>query len=223
MLKIRLRFEKTGQARYISHLDLMRTLQRAFARAGLPMAYSEGFNPHPYLSVARPLPVGVSSVCELLDMGLAQPEDLKTLPGRVSDVLPYGLRVLEAWEAVRKFQEIAWAEYKIVLNGDESFSLDMGETLSALFDGRPLPVTKKSKKGMVEIDAAPLVRSFAVAPTDDTKCVELRAVLAAGEVSLGPGHLLEAMLAAAGPDFTPWARAEMTRLSLTDAKAVAFC
>ncbi|MDR3206846.1 MAG: TIGR03936 family radical SAM-associated protein, partial [Oscillospiraceae bacterium] len=72
MLKARISFAKTGRARYISHLDLMRTLQRSFARAGLPLGYTEGFNPHPYLSVARPLPVGVAGLGELADFGLAE-------------------------------------------------------------------------------------------------------------------------------------------------------
>ena len=58
MDKMRLRFEKTGRAIYISHLDMMRTMQRVFARAGLELKYSEGFNPHPQISIALPLSVG---------------------------------------------------------------------------------------------------------------------------------------------------------------------
>ena len=66
MDKLRLRFEKTGRAIYISHLDLMATMQRAFSRAGLELKYSEGFNPHPLISVLLPLSVGTASVCELM-------------------------------------------------------------------------------------------------------------------------------------------------------------
>ena len=65
MDKLRLRFEKTGRAVYISHLDLMATMQRAFSRAGLELKYSEGFNPHPLISILLPLSVGTASVCEL--------------------------------------------------------------------------------------------------------------------------------------------------------------
>ena len=61
MDKLRLRFEKTGKAIWISHLDLMRVMQRAFLRAGCRMKYSEGFNPHPILSVCLPLSVGAAS------------------------------------------------------------------------------------------------------------------------------------------------------------------
>ena len=66
----RLLFEKTGNAIWMSHLDLMRLFQRAFKRAGLPLTHTQGFNPRPSVSIALPLSVGVESVCELLDFDL---------------------------------------------------------------------------------------------------------------------------------------------------------
>ena len=66
----RLLFEKTGNAVWISHLDLMRVFQRAFKRAGLPLTHTQGFNPRPSVSIALPLSVGVESRCELLDFDL---------------------------------------------------------------------------------------------------------------------------------------------------------
>jgi len=222
MLKVRLRFEKTGPARYISHLDLMRTFQRAFRRAGLPLAYSEGFNPHPYLSVARPLPVGVDSVCELLDFGLNENSEfeirnseLETLPGRINAALPLGLKVTEAYPATRKCQEIAWAVYWMELEWEEAVSEGGLQALRSLLDGRPLPVVRKSKKGMVEIDAAALTGGVSIASPDERRVV-IQAALAAEETSLNPGTLLEALLAAAGEAFMPWARAAVTRLELVD-------
>ena len=68
--KLRLRFRKTGRAVYISHLDLMRTMQRAFSRAEYELEYSKGFNPHPQISISLPLSVGVASLCELMDFKL---------------------------------------------------------------------------------------------------------------------------------------------------------
>lgn len=219
MDKARLLFEKTGPARYISHLDLTRTFQRAFRRAGLPLSYSEGFNPHPYLSMARPLPVGVSSRCELLDFGLAEPADWKRLPGRISAALPLGLTVTGAWPASRKFQEIAQAAYQIGLEWDRPENT--AAALAALLDGRPLPVVKKSKKGLVEINAAELVLAFSVTAPEERRAVVL-ATLAAGETSLGPGQLLEALLSAAGEGFAPWVRAEVTRTALLDGAGQVF-
>ena len=63
-------FQKTGNAVYTSHLDLMRVFQRAFKRAGLSLTHSQGFNPRPSVSIALPLSLGVSSRCELLDFDL---------------------------------------------------------------------------------------------------------------------------------------------------------
>jgi radical SAM-linked protein len=65
---LRALFEKTGNAAYISHLDLMRVFQRSFKRAGLPLTHTKGFNPRPSVSIALPLSVGVESCCELLDL-----------------------------------------------------------------------------------------------------------------------------------------------------------
>lgn len=77
----RLLFSKTGRAKYISHLDLMRTFQRAFARAGIAIKHTEGFNPHPFVSIALPLSVGYSSQCEILEFGLLEGADPEEVPG----------------------------------------------------------------------------------------------------------------------------------------------
>ena len=91
MDKLRLRFRKIGRAIYISHLDLMQTMQRAFFRAELPLRYSEGFNPHPLISLALPLSVGTASECELMDFRLREDTDLCALPARLTAVLPEGV------------------------------------------------------------------------------------------------------------------------------------
>ena len=96
MDKLRLRFKKTGRAVYISHLDLMHTMQRAFSRAGYELRYSEGFNPHPQISIALPLSVGAGSVCEIMDFRLKDEADLSELPARLTSVMPEGIEVIEA-------------------------------------------------------------------------------------------------------------------------------
>ena len=100
--RLRLRFEKTGRAVYISHLDLMQTLQRAFSRAGYSLKYSEGFNPHPQISVALPLSVGAASLCELLDFRLTESTELSDMPEKLTAALPEGVTVTAAYEATRK-------------------------------------------------------------------------------------------------------------------------
>ena len=232
MFTVRLRYEKTGVARFISHLDLMRTWQRAFRRTGLPLSYSEGFNPHPYLSIAQPLPVGVDSVCELLDFGLSTPVTFGTLPQRINQALPCGLSVLEARSAARKFRDIAWAVYRIRLRWDvskEDGAVDTAvvatQTLTKLLDGRPLPVLKRSKKGATEVDAAPLIQGFTIKSTL-ADSVEIEATLAAGDISLSPALLLEALLSAAdspsGAAFAPWCGVSILRLTLLDGSNTPF-
>ena len=97
MSKLRLLFERQGTACYISHLDLMRTFQRLFLRAGIFLKHSNGFHPHPIISIVLPLPVGQSSCCELLDFEIEQTVDLAALPALLNAGCPEGLRVLRAY------------------------------------------------------------------------------------------------------------------------------
>ena len=87
----RLLFSKTGRAKYISHLDLMRTFQRAFARAKIAIKHTEGFHPHPFVSIALPLSVGYSSECEILEFGLLEGTPYETVPQRLTAAMPEGI------------------------------------------------------------------------------------------------------------------------------------
>ena len=82
MRKMRVMYKKTGRAVYISHLDIMRTFQRALKRADIDVKHTEGFNPHPYISIALPLSLGYSGECEFLDMVV-----LDDMPCK--EILPY--------------------------------------------------------------------------------------------------------------------------------------
>ena len=99
----RLLFEKTGDAVYLSHLDLMRVFQRAFKRADIMIWHSQGFSPRAYVSIALPLPVGSESVCEILDFEIQDGSvDLAKLPALLNRTMPAGIRVLEAYESAVK-------------------------------------------------------------------------------------------------------------------------
>ena len=95
----RIRFEKTGRAVWMSHLDLMRLMQRAFRRAGVVLHHSQGFTPHAYVSMLLPLSVGMESVCELMEYELDG--ELAVTPEALNAVLPEGVRVLEVYESTR--------------------------------------------------------------------------------------------------------------------------
>jgi len=131
--KLRLRFEKTGRAIYISHLDLMRTMQRVFLRADCPLKYSEGFNPHALISILLPLSVGVGSVCELMDFQLREEVDLAALPERLTAVMPEGIRALEAYPGGRKVRELKWLRVTGRYEYDNAAPADMAEKLRAFY------------------------------------------------------------------------------------------
>ena len=93
----RLLFEKTGDAVYLSHLDLMRIFQRAFRRADILIWHSQGYSPRAYVSIALPLSVGTESGCEILDFSVEDgAADLARLPELLNRTMPKGVRVLSA-------------------------------------------------------------------------------------------------------------------------------
>lgn len=95
MSRYRLMFAKEGPAKYISHLDLIRAFERAARRAGLPIAFTQGFNPHPKLSFAAPLAVGTAGEAEFADMELTGNMPAGDVTKALAGVLPEGLRLIE--------------------------------------------------------------------------------------------------------------------------------
>ena len=160
--RLRLRYSKSGRAKYISHLDLMATMKRAFLRAGLELKYSEGFNPHPYISVALPLSVGCSSICELVDFDVLGAPPAAGISAFVNAALPEGIEVLEAYRPSRKFGDIAWAELSGRLVYGAGAAISAAERLEGHFAAKALVVPKKTKRGTSDIDIAPFIRDISV-------------------------------------------------------------
>lgn len=96
MLKMSFVFSKTGRIKYISHLDLMRLLTRAMRRAGIPVKISEGFNPHPKLSIARAIKLGIESGQEPASVLLSAPMNARDFTERLNRQLPPGIEIVEA-------------------------------------------------------------------------------------------------------------------------------
>lgn len=177
MDKIRLRFEKTGRAVWISHLDLMRTLQRGFSRAGIALAYSEGFNPHPLMSIALPLSVGMESVCEILDVKIEGEFDVKQL----NLCLPEGIRVQEAYRSDQKAAEICWLK----ISG-ETVNAD-ADGLNRFFAQDSIVISKKSKRGISDTDIRPMIREIRFEEN------RMHALISAQNPTLNPNNLLDAI------------------------------
>lgn len=209
MDKIRLRFKKTGRAVYISHLDLMHTLQRAFSRAGYELKYSEGFNPHPQISIALPLSVGASSLCEVLDFKLRADADLSELPRRLSAVMPEGIEAIEAYEPTRKPSEIKWLSVEGIMEYDERDAEIMCDELEKFYSAKEIVISKKTKRGVGEADIKPAIKSI-----DFTACAEgvaVKAVISAQEPTLNPELLVDALRQLKreiAPDFAKFTRIE---------------
>ena len=207
--KLRLRFSKTGRAVYISHLDLMQTMQRAFSRAGYSLKYSEGFNPHPLISIALPLSVGAASLCELMDFRLREEADLAELPARLTAALPEGIEVFSSYEAERKCAEIKWLQIEGRFEYDERDPKLMTEALCEFFARDSIVITKKTKRGMGESDIRPAIRSIVFSPAE--KAVTLTALISAQEPTLNPELLAESLRQLCpelAPDFAKYTRLE---------------
>lgn len=199
----RLLFTKTGRARYISHLDLMRTFQRAFARAKIPIKHTEGFNPHPFVSIALPLSVGYSSQCEILEFGLLEGTSHGEVPDRLTAAMPEGLIVHQCWPAERKLKELRYVNYIMTFEYPDGRPQETEPALAALLSRESLIVRKKSNKakaGYTEVDIIPLIRSWRIECQRDAMMADLQ--LSAQNPGLNP-ELIRAAFCAEYPEYTP--------------------
>ena len=209
MDKLRLRFKKTGRAVYISHLDLMDTIQRAFSRAEYGLKYSEGFNPRPQISIALPLSVGTGSVCEVMDFKLRCETALDDFPQRLTAAMPEGIEIIEVYEPQRKASEIKWLEVEGVMEYDERDAGEMAAALREFYAAPEIVITKKTKRGLGEIDIKPAIQNIAF--THGDKCVKVDAFISAQEPTLNPELLTDALRQRApeiAPDFAKYMRIE---------------
>lgn len=177
MLPVRVFFEKTGLARYISHLDLQRAVRRAVERSGLSVRQTEGFNPHPKMVFSMPLSLYQESVCEFVDMQIGG-ADYAEITARLAAAFPPGLRVTSASEPVFPIKRIKYAAYRIGMvtkcTSDEAASLLSG----------PMPVEKRGKAGVRTLDIRPLIRDCAVAQTADGLLSKRRWMLRVRAISI---------------------------------------
>ena len=201
MSKLRLIFVKEHQASYISHLDVMRTFQRVFPRAGLSLRHSNGFHPHPVLSIVLPLPVGQSSQCELLDFETMEDSDGAGVAAMLNTGLPAGLRVLQCYPAVRPVRQMAFLRAALELDYDGGVPADAVGRIRALLAQEEILVEKRTKhKGMTELNIAPLIRSLTLSEGADA--LRMDAVVAAQDPGLNPA-LIGAAVARHLPEIAP--------------------
>ena len=208
----RLLFEKTGSAVWMSHLDLMRLMQRAFKRAGLPLTHTHGFNPRPSVSIALPLSVGVESVCEILDFDLEGELPLmETIQTRLNAALVPGVAVRHVYMDGRKIRDLALLRCRLGLEYDGGIPAGATDAIATLFARESLMVEKKSKNGIREQDIRPMIRELSVAQTGE-KELRVEALITCQNPSLNPMQLYGAIvryLPEVAPDFCTCRREEL--------------
>ncbi|HEX2946703.1 MAG TPA: TIGR03936 family radical SAM-associated protein [Clostridia bacterium] len=178
MNSIRIRFTRGEEVKFISHLDLMKVFERAIRRSGLPMAYSQGFNPHPQMVFGMPLSVGMTSSGEYADFELVSEVEPAIFVQRLNEALPEAIRVTSAGVKKAKsniMASIARADYIMELFVREELSPDKAEqNFEAMMRKDTIPVVKESKgkdgrDTFKETDIKPLILSAALEPMRDVR------------------------------------------------------
>jgi len=197
--RIRLRYTKRGRLRFASHRDLARAFERALRRAGVPMAYSAGFTPHPRISYAGAAPTGVASEAEYLEIGLqASAADLNELLERLNAALPEGVDVLEAVEAsagglAGRLEASLWRV---------DFADLTGSDLQPLVDGllgRPqLAVERLTRDGRRTVDVRSAILKASVDMPPNAEHAIMEAVVRQATPAVRPDDIVAALRIVAG-------------------------
>lgn len=194
MFKARMRFAKEGRAKYISHLDLMHTMQRAMARCQMPLWFTEGFNQHAYVSVALPLSTGYSGEYEFLDFNLLSENVPINAVEALNAVFPEGLRAIEIYplaDGGMPLRDIAWSKYRITWSFADGVPADFAENVNKLFAQPTVEIVKRSKRGEKTVNMRELMNGFALTEQDGEVVAEV--VTAAGNNNMSPEYLTRAI------------------------------
>ncbi len=174
MQRLRIRFTRGEEIKFISHLDIMRLWQRAFNRAGIQLAYSEGFNPHPRMSLAAPLALGVTSEAELMDIVLTRWSSPQAFTAAVSRQLPLGVNMLQVLplglELPSLQSQVCFAEYSVAV----PTALDapaVTASLDALLDRETIPWQHRRDTGLRNYDLRPLIEDVWLIETRPGSCI----------------------------------------------------
>lgn len=200
-MKVRVKFAKEGAMKFIGHLDIMRYFQKAIKRAGIDVAYSEGFSPHMIMSFAAPLGVGVTSTAEYFDMEINTPISGKEAVKRLNEVMVEGMEV----KSFRKIPDgkanaamalVAAADYYVEFREGMEPEIDWKNKIEDFVGQSEILIVKKTKKNEKEVDIRPYIYEMRL----EENRIFLK--LAAGSVkNTKPELVMEAFLAFWGQEF----------------------
>lgn len=181
---VRVWFNKTGMSRYVSHLDLMRAMTRAVRRAKIPLWYTEGFNPHPYMTFALPLSLGMESLCESMDIRIEGDNTNEEIFGMLKDNMPPGIEIVSVDEPIHDQKYICWGEFDIMLDCEKNAEA-LSQEIKELLSKDELIVQKLGKKGrhkvLKDINLIEFIKSYSVSTLGSR--VKLSVVLPAGSTT----------------------------------------
>ena len=178
MKNVRLFYKQGGRMRFISHLDMTRFMSRLIRRANIPVWYTEGFNPHLYMTFALPLSLGFESDYNVLDIRVLDDDyDISVLPEKLNAVCPPYITFFDVAEPQKKAGDVAAAEFNITFDDNGVIAKDINDFL-----GRDsIVVLKKTKKGgEKEIEVADKIKAFSLENNDGN--TKLKITLPAGSV-----------------------------------------
>ncbi len=197
---VRLKFEKKlGPIRFVGHLDMMRTFQKVFMRSGIPVAYSEGFNPHQQFSFATALAVGISSEAEYIDLKLSEEVDLNELITSINEQAPLGIRITKGVVLPDKHPKAmaALRAAKYLVTFDNHTMLDH-ETIDNFLKEESIVVKKKNKKGKInDFDIRPGI--FSLEALNDSY---LMTIASGSQLNVKPEMVLTELYKSVGKELT---------------------
>ena len=214
MREVRLRFSKTGRLKYISHLDINRAMSRALKRAQIPLWYTEGFNPHPYMSFSLPLSLGVESLCESVDLRIIGDITNDEIKNRLNNVLPQDIKIVDVYDDFRDNSEIVYSDYvyKFEFKDNEAAF----EKIKNVLSSDEIIALKKGKQGrkrvMKETNIKSFIDKYSISIRNDVIVLNIR-LLAGPEKNLNPSLLFDTIIRHIDMDFE-WK--SIARISLLD-------
>lgn len=196
-MKIRVKFSKSGNVKYVGHLDTMRLFQRAIKVAQLPVAYSQGFSPHSLVYFALPLAVGMQSEGEYMEIVMQEPILAKDVKERLSSVMVSGITLLDVFEVEEKTSSlmslVQGADYKLTLKVLQQPEVTATVLEEKVMTSKELIVLKKGKKGIAPVDIKPLILESVFTDRGDKIDIDLK-VFAGSSKNLSPDLFIKALL-----------------------------
>lgn len=199
MYKIRIRFSKTHLMKFISHLDLMRMMERTLRRSKIPLAFTQGFNPHPKISFATALAIGVSSEGEYMDMEITEKIDLNDFKTTINKNLPQGIKLIQckyidlSTPALMAIVDFSTYVIKCILN-EKYETVDIQDQIQEFLNLNEIIIIKNSKKRKKtipkEVDIRPLIKSMEVNHRSNDELIFKTNLAAGSKGNLKPDLLM---------------------------------